>query len=256
MTIVVGGVGQLFQGDLDVGRHIVERLTRADLGPDVVVEDFYYGAVAVMQRLEDLQPSGLVLVGAERSGSAPGSVRRQPIRTRPSAPWEIQDAVGAAATGHVAIQLIVEVAAGFGVLPRRTAAIEVEPAHVEPRDELSPPVARAVDAASALARREVLRIRVLEQADTLAHTLRQLRTEPSGATGLLRELLSELRGLDERGQWGAAPAIATRLRDARSGRQSLGGVSADETASMGAAASLLLDAMETAIIAEATPDAS
>jgi Ni,Fe-hydrogenase maturation factor len=172
MTIVVGGVGQLFQGDLDVGRHVAERLASIDLGPRVVVEDFYYGAVAVMQRLRDLEPTGLILVGAERSGAEPGSVRLRRIRPRPIAVWEVQDAVTSAATGYVAIPLVVDVSSAFGVLPERSTAIEVEPAAVDPSDRLTECVLCAVEHACALCRCEVLRIRLEEQAECLERDLR------------------------------------------------------------------------------------
>ena len=64
MQILVGGVGELYQGDLDLGRRAVERLGTEDLGPGVLVEELHYGAVAVAQRLEDLRPDLLILIGA------------------------------------------------------------------------------------------------------------------------------------------------------------------------------------------------
>ena len=66
MTVLVGGVSELFQGDLDLGRLAVARLLDEDLGPGVLVEDLHYGAVAVAQRLEEVRPDTLVLVGAVR----------------------------------------------------------------------------------------------------------------------------------------------------------------------------------------------
>lgn len=212
MTIVVGGVGQLYQGDLDIGRHVAERLAGADLGPDVVVEDFFYGAVAVMQRLGDLEPRALVLIGAEETGAEAGSVRRRRIRARPAAPWEVQDAVGAAATGHVTIELIVQVAAAFGALPPRTAAIEVEPAETGPGDRLTPVASAAVDRASILARCEVMRVRVLENAECAQQTLRRSPDVDWAPRPLLRELLDALQRFDVGGSQRVPRVEAERLR--------------------------------------------
>lgn len=252
MSIVVAGVGQLFQGDLDVGRHVAQRLASSDLRPDIVVEDFYYGAVAVMQRLQDLEPRALVLVGAERFGAAPGTVRRRRLRVRPSATWEIQDAVGAAATGHVAITLIAEVAAGFGALPRRSAAIEIEPAVTDPRDELTPAVAEAVPRACAQARREVLRIGVLEQADRVAAMLRA-SARPAPAAGRPEvELLSALTRLDDDGDWGDTAAVAARVRSALAPEPAPPGAPGD--AAMRQAVVALLDGIEQTRSAEAALD--
>jgi hydrogenase maturation protease len=161
-VILVGGVGQLYQGDLDLGRLAVERLAAEDLGPEVLVEDLFYGAVAVAQRLEDLTPDALVLVGAEQRGRRPGTVERRTVEELELTPEEVQLAVGDAVTGYVGIDLVVEVAHGLGVLPPRTVAIEVEPAEVEPSEELSPAAAAALEEALRLVRAEVAGLRVVE----------------------------------------------------------------------------------------------
>ena len=81
MTILVGGVGQLYQGDLDLGRRAVERLRQEHLAAGVLVEDLHYGAVAVAQRLRDVAPDALVVVGAEVHGRTPGTVERRRVRS-------------------------------------------------------------------------------------------------------------------------------------------------------------------------------
>lgn len=93
VDVLVGGVGQLYQGDLDLGRHAIEALAGEDLGRGVRVEDLHYGAVAVVQRLQELRPAALILVGAAQRGRAPGSVHRRSIEgvdlppVSCSAPW-------------------------------------------------------------------------------------------------------------------------------------------------------------------------
>ena len=152
---VVGGVGHLYQGDLDLGRVAVERLAHADLGDGVVVEEFSYGAVAVAQRLQELRPDLLVLVGAKARGREPGTVERREVVALPRPLAEVQAAIVDAATGYIDLDLVLEVAHGLGALPRRTVTIEVEPDAMEPSEHLSPRAEAALATALDLVRREV-----------------------------------------------------------------------------------------------------
>src|SRR5919199_4388243 len=158
MTVLVGGVGQLYQGDLDLGRLAADRLAAEVLGPDVLVEDFHYGAVAVTQRLQELCPRALVLVGATARGRPPGTVERRRLRELRLPPERVQHAVADAVTGYVTLDLVIEVAAGLGALPARTTAIEVEPAQTGPAERLSPKAEAALEAALGLLRAEVRRV--------------------------------------------------------------------------------------------------
>jgi hydrogenase maturation protease len=153
--VVVGGVAHLYQGDLDLGRRAVECLTHDSLGEGVVVEEFSYGAVAVAQRLEELRPDTLVLVGAKRRGREPGSVDRREVTPLPSSVRETQAAIADAVTGYIDMDLVLEVAQGLGALPVRTVMIEVEPASTEPSVHLSPRAETGLATALELVRREV-----------------------------------------------------------------------------------------------------
>lgn len=155
VTALVGGVGELYQGDLDLGRHAVDRLADDDLGAGVLVEDLHYGAVAVAQRLEDLRPDLLVLVGAAQRGRAPGTVERRWIDGVDLPASELQRAVGDAITGYVTVDLVVRVAFALGALPARTVAIEVEPVRLGPSDHLSPEAVAALDEVVELVRGEL-----------------------------------------------------------------------------------------------------
>ena len=159
MIVLVGGVGELYQGDLDLGRLAVERLATEDLGANVLVEELHYGAVAVAQRLEDLRPELLIVVGAVVSGRPPGTVERREVEQPARAAADVQRAVGDAVTGYVGIDLVLEVAAGLGALPERTIAIEVEPASVEPSEHLSREGAAALERVLELVREELARAR-------------------------------------------------------------------------------------------------
>ena len=212
-VVLVGGVAQLYQGDLDAGRVAVERLGTEDLGPDVLVEELSYGAVAVMQRLEDLRPDALVLIGAAQRGRPPGAVERRRLRDPRRTPDEVQTAVWGAVTGYVNIDLLVDVASGFHALPRRTVAVEIEPVSCEPATSLTPAAEAALARALELVRDEVRRAPVLRLADELRELVGEAR--PGGAPALrtLRRLLEELDEVDARGEWGATFALRDRLRD-------------------------------------------
>ncbi|MEJ7569111.1 MAG: hypothetical protein WKF41_12695 [Gaiellaceae bacterium] len=138
---------------------MVERLAAENLGPGVLVEELHYGAVAVAQRLEDLRPDLLILVGAVAGGRPPGTVERREYRPQLIGSAEVQRAIGDAVTGYVGIDLVFEVAAGLGALPPRAVAIEVEPAQIDSSEELSPEVEAVLEQALELVRAEVARAR-------------------------------------------------------------------------------------------------
>lgn len=212
MTALVGGVSELFQHDLDLGRLAVEALRAEVLGAGVVVEELHYGAVAVAQRLEELRPQALVLVSAVQRGRAPGSVTR--VRIDPPAldPAAAQAAVGDAVTGYVHPDLVVEIAAALGVLPRRTVTVEVEPKVLGPGEGLSDAAAEGLRTALDLVRAEVRRAPLLALADELRPLVDGSRLPASPALAVLQELLVELEQLDRHGFWGRAFALTDRLK--------------------------------------------
>lgn len=212
MTVLVGGVSELYQCDLDLGRLAVERLAHEDLGPDVVLEELHYGAVAVVQRLQDLCPQTMVLVSAVRRGRPAGTVERRRIDPPDLSPAQVQAAVGDAVTGYVHLDLLVEIATGFGVLPPRTVAVEVEPESTGSGDGLSPVASAGLDAALVVVRNEVRRVPLLSLADELGPLVADDRMEESTALGAVRGLLRELTHLDRDGRWGHTFALRDRLR--------------------------------------------
>jgi len=213
-VVVVGGVGELYQGDLDLGRVAVERLATEDLGPRVAVEDLHYGAVAVAQRLEELRPPHLVLVGAVARGRPPGSVRRRLVRPPELTTSELQASVGDAVTGYVSIDLVVEVATALGVLPLRTVAVEVEPATTQPGDRLSPEARAALERALEVVRDEVRRAPVLELAARLEAGQREEADGTEGPAGHRTRLglLRAVRVMGDEGRWRGVHALRQRLR--------------------------------------------
>ena len=221
VVLLVGGVGELYQGDLDLGRAVVERLVEEDLGGHVAVEDLHYGAVAVAQRLEELRPPHLVLVGGVVRGRAPGSVERRRLVPPERTAEEVQLSVGDAVVGYVSIDLVVEVAAGLGVLPERTITIEVEPASTKLSEYLSPEAHHGLGQVLELVRAEARRAPLLELADRVARRCLddadRIGRTPALAT--LRQLLQAIEVLGDEGRWGRVFALRERLeRDIDAGR--------------------------------------
>ncbi|SDY56859.1 hypothetical protein SAMN05661080_03893 [Modestobacter sp. DSM 44400] len=210
--VLVGGVSELFQSDLDLGRLAVERLQAEDLGPGVLVEELHYGAVAVAQRLEDLRPAALVLVSAVRRGHSPGTVLRRRLDHPELTPAQVQAAVGDAVTGYVHPDLVVEVAAALGALPPRTVAVEVEPAVTGSGEGLSRPATAGLEVALDLVRAEVRRAPLLTLAGELWPLVGDDRLADSTALTALRALLEELAGLDRDGRWGRTFACRDQLK--------------------------------------------
>lgn len=209
---MVGGVSQLYQGDLDFGRVGAERLSAEDLGRIAVVEDFHYGAVAVAQRLEELAPDALILLGAAARGRPPGTLERRRVHARDLPREEVQGAIADAVTGYVTVDLAIAVASGLGALPERTVAIELEPASIEPSERLSPTAASKLETALALVRAEVERAPLFALAERLRLLAYDDRLEPSEALAALHDVLAELKILDDDGRWGATFGLRDRLR--------------------------------------------
>ena len=210
--VLVGGVSELFQRDLDLGRLAVERLQAEHLGPGVVVEELHYGAIAVAQRLQDLRPGSLVLVSAVVRGRPPGTVERRRLDAPVLTASDVQLAVGDAVTGYVHPDLVVEIASALDALPARTVAVEVEPAVVGPGEGLSELAAAALERALQVIRVEVCRAPLLALCDELRLLLVGDRLEPSPALTTLHELLLELEQLDREGRWGHTFALRDRLK--------------------------------------------
>lgn len=211
MTVFIGGVGRAYIGDLDLGRVAIERLATEDLGPNTVVEDVQYNAVLVAQRLAELRPYSVVLVGAVERQRKPGTVERRRIRTLGVPLQTAQDAVASAVTGDVTLDLLLQVGEGLGVFPAHTLAIEVEPTEVSLSDALSSQAAGALETVLELVRAEVRRAPLLRLAEK-ARPLVALERTPSAAIEAVRHLLSELEAVDAEGIWPATLAEPERRR--------------------------------------------
>jgi len=240
VPVLIGGVSELFQGDLDLGRLVVERLQGEELGSGVFVEELHYGGVAVAQRLEDLRPQVLLLVSSVVRDRPPGTVERRRLTPPQLDAVTVQLAVGDAVTGYVHPDLVIEIATAFGVLPQRIVAFEVEPELVAPGEGLSKTVSVALEDVLDLLRTEAARCPLLSLAAELRPLVAGARLEGDRLDGdpgdgdtldallagtwnasvpgvsvalqAVRDLLDELVLLDEHGHWGRTFALRDRLR--------------------------------------------
>ncbi len=153
--VIVGGVGELWQGDLDLGRRAVELLREQDLDSRVEVEDFFYGALHVADLLADRRPAALVVIGAARRGRPAGTVERRVVTPFGMTPEAAQRSMHDALTGYVSIDLLLAVGAAYDALPAETVVVEVEPATDVPSYELSPTGQTALSEALDVVRAEV-----------------------------------------------------------------------------------------------------
>lgn len=212
MKIVVGGVSQLFQGDLDLGRHVMALLRERDLPHEALLEDFDYGAVAVSQRLADLAPDVLILVGAEQRGRAPGAIGRHVVGGQPLDSARGQQAIEGAATGYVAIDLVVDVLRALRQAPPRTVIFEVEPADTGPSAELSPIGKRALEAAVARIHDEIEMTPLLILCGDLRQSLSDGHLDDLEVGGQIRRVLDGVAAVEDGGPWGGVFAGRDRLR--------------------------------------------
>ncbi len=151
--MLIGGVGYRYTRDLAFGPAVVDRLRGEIWPPHVEVEDLSYTPVAVVQRWLETPCARLLLVGAlPRGNRTPGVlVRYAPTAVSPP-PDEVQRRIGEALGGVISLENLVVVARQFGVLPRDTEVLELEPVDTGWGEGLSPPAAAAVEIAVAIVR--------------------------------------------------------------------------------------------------------
>ena len=212
MRIVVGGVSQLYQGDLDLGRHVVELLKPLGWSMDVVVEDFYYGAVAVSQRLDDLKPDVLILVGAEERGRLPGTIERTRVDGSVPDVARARESVEAAVTGYVTIDLVIDVIKALGSAPGRIVVYEVEPKSTGPSAEMSEEAVEALRVVVGALRKEVEMTPLFILCDDLRRALSDHHLDENSSMRSLMDMVAQLEIVEESGAWGKVFSLRDRLR--------------------------------------------
>jgi hydrogenase maturation protease len=158
MHVLIAGVGYTNLRDLSVGPFLVPRLREMDWPEGVEVDDWSFGPIAVVQRLQD-RPGyydRIVFVSAAERGREPGSVYRGKWEGHLPDPAEIQDRMGEAVTGVISLDNLLVITQHFGVLPSEVIVVEVEPLDTGWGPAFSPPVERALDEVVSTVRRMAL----------------------------------------------------------------------------------------------------
>jgi hydrogenase maturation protease len=129
MNIMIAGVGYTNLRDLSLGPVLVPRLQQLEWPPGVDVDDWSFGPIAVVQRLED-RPGyydRIVLVSAVSRGREPGGIFCYRWRGELPGDDQIQERVGEAVTGIISLDNLLIIAERFGAFPKDVLVVEVEP---------------------------------------------------------------------------------------------------------------------------------
>jgi len=154
--ILVGGVGLPWLRDLDYGTQWVNRVAHHDWPDHVVIEDMSYAAHRVLDRLQEVRPCKVVLVGCmPRHVDPPGTIRRYDLDLTPPSGDEAHERISEAAQGIIDLDHTLAVARYYGAFPDDTVVIEVEPEDDTFGLGFSDVVEGTVDAVLALVRQEL-----------------------------------------------------------------------------------------------------
>ncbi len=126
-TVLIAGVGHRFWQDLSAGPVWTDQLAELNWPDSVDVRDFSFGAVAMMQNLQDVAYQKIIFLSAEIRDRTPGSLDVYRYQGGDETPERVQEYVGEAGGGVVAIDPLLSIAGYFGVLPYHTWVIELEP---------------------------------------------------------------------------------------------------------------------------------
>jgi hydrogenase maturation protease len=129
MTTLIAGVGYQNLRDLSIGPVIVPRLKELEWSPNVEIDDWSFGPIAVVQRLQD-RPGfydRIIFISAVERGRAPGGVYAYRWHGKLPDADEIQARIGEAVTGVISLDNLLIITTHFQVLPREVFVVEVEP---------------------------------------------------------------------------------------------------------------------------------
>jgi hydrogenase maturation protease len=155
MHVLIAGVGYQFLRDLSVGPVLVPELQRLDWPAGIEIDDWSFGPIAVVQRLE-AQPKAydrIVFVSAVERGREPGRVYCYRWQGELPDAEEIQKRVGEAVMGVISLDNLLVVCQHFGVLPADVVVVEVEPADTGWGADFTPSIQAALSEILATVRR-------------------------------------------------------------------------------------------------------
>lgn len=128
-TTLVAGIGLPWLRDLDYGTQWVNRCVDLDWPDNVILEDMSYAAHRVLDRLQEVRPKKVILVGCmPRHVDPPGTIRHYDLDLTPPSDEEVHERISEAAQGIIDLDHTLAVARYYGAFPDDTIIIEVEPA--------------------------------------------------------------------------------------------------------------------------------
>lgn len=154
---LVGGIGLPWLRDLDFGTNWLARAARLTWPDGVLLEDLSYSAHRVMHRLQELQPSRVILLGCmPRRVDPAGTIRRYRVAdTAMPDVEEVHDRLSESVGGIIDLDHTLAVCRHWDAFPADTIVIEVEPADTEFGWGFSEPVESAVARVLEIVRQEV-----------------------------------------------------------------------------------------------------
>ncbi len=129
--ILVAGVGHRFWQDFSAGPVWTDRLADLDWPTGVDLKDFSFGAIAMMQNFQDVDYDRIVIWTAELRDRTPGTLHVYRYEGGHETPERVQQYIGEAGGGVVAIDPLLSIAGYFDVLPSQTWVVEFEPIQKE-----------------------------------------------------------------------------------------------------------------------------
>lgn len=159
MKVLIAGVGYYNLRDLSFGPLMLQELQKLDWPDQVELDDFSFGPIAVVQRMQD-RPGYfdrvIFLAGVGRKGRVPGGLYC--YRWQPAFPSNetVQQSVTEGVTGVVSLDNLLVIGEYFKVWPEEVVIIEVEPLLEDWGGEFSEPLQAMVPAIPGLVREVAL----------------------------------------------------------------------------------------------------
>jgi hydrogenase maturation protease len=126
--VLVGGIGLPWLRDLDFGTQFIRRIEGEKWPDGVYVEDMSYSAHRVLDRLKELRPHKVILVGAmPRDVDPAGTVRRYQLDLTPPDDADLAERLGESIGGIIDLDHTLAVCRWGKGFPPDTVVIEVEP---------------------------------------------------------------------------------------------------------------------------------
>ncbi len=157
MRTLIAGVGYPFLRDGSLGPSLAARLQTEFWPPDVTVDDYSFGPIAVVHRWQAMgdEPfEKVVLFGAVERGRTPGTVTRYAWQPSGLDSFGVQERVAEAVTGVISLDNLLIVTHALQALPQRAIVVEVEPADLGWGEGFSSIVAAALPTVVAYLRAE------------------------------------------------------------------------------------------------------